>query len=526
MKPILRDPVTCRLIDAVEVVDSESGDSFGNMDPRRVIAGLRCGNLTLDTDLYELTMVAGYRVLGRGSQRACFDLYYRQNPDDGAFCVLAGLESIINYVSNLGIYPDDLRYLASLGIFSPAAIDALAKGIRFTGDIWAVPEGTVVFPNEPLVRVEGPIDEAQILETTMLALLGHQTLIATKAARLCIAARGAPVVDFGTRRAHGVESAFYGARSAYIGGCAGTSNVRAGKLFGIPIRGTHAHSWVESFDTEMESFQGFAEVFPDNCTLLVDTYDTTEGIRKAIEVARQMAQSGKRLLGIRIDSGDHAYYSKVARRMLNESGFPEVNILASGDLDEWLIESLRDQGAQIDIWCVGTKLITSYHTPALGVVYKLMAADRCDGKLVPKIKITENPMKVTNPGVKKIVRFHNGDDRMIGDVLMELDEPVPRGEDVRAHHPMYDYMKKTYRAPYRAEELLVPVFIGGNLVYEPPSLEDIRRRAMAQIQGLEPEYKRFANPYIYKVSLSDRLFHIKKRLLDYHHSRSRSSDES
>lgn len=522
MKPILRDPVTCRLLEAVELVDSESGDSFGNMDPRRIVAGLRCGNLTLDTDLYELTMVAGYRVLGRKNQRACFDLYYRQNPDNGAFCVLAGLESIINYVNNLGIYPDDLKYFASLGIFSEAALEALGEGIRFTGDIWAIPEGTIVFPNEPLVRVEGPIDEAQILETTMLALLGHQTLIATKAARLCIASRGAPVLDFGTRRAHGVEAAFYGARSAYIGGCAGTSNVRAGKLFGIPIRGTHAHSWVESFDTEIEAFQGFASVFPDNCTLLVDTYDTTEGIRKAIDVARQMAKSGKRLMGIRIDSGDLAYYSKLARHMLNEAGFSDVKILGSGDLDEWLIESLREQGAKIDIWCVGTKLITSYHSPALGVVYKLMAADRGDGKLIPKIKISQNPTKVTNPGVKKIVRFHNGEDRMMGDLLMEVDEPTPRGENVRAHHPMYDYMKKTYRPPYRVEELLVPVFLNGKLVYEPPSLDEIRRRTAEHIQCLEPEYKRFTNPHIYKVSLSDRLFQIKKRLLDYHQERARS----
>jgi nicotinate phosphoribosyltransferase len=516
MKPILRDRATGRLIDEVELIDSDSGTALGVLDGVKAFAGLRCGNLTLDTDLYELTMTAGYLELGRKDQQACFDLYYRKNPDNGAFCVLAGLESVINYVNNLGIYPDDIDYLRSLGIFSASALNALASGIKFTGDIWAVPEGTVVFPNEPLIRVVAPIAEAQILETTMLALVGHQTLIATKAARLCIATRGAPVVDFGTRRAHGVQAALYGARSAYIGGCAGTSNVHSGKSFGIPARGTHAHSWVESFESEMEAFQGFARVFPDNCILLVDTYDTMEGLRKAIEMARQMAAEGKSLLGVRIDSGDLAYYSKAARKMLDEAGFPDVKILASSDLDEYIIESLRDQGARIDIWCVGTRLITSYQTPALGVVYKLMAADSEGQSLVPKIKISQNPSKVTNPGVKKIVRFYNGGSRMIGDLLMDVNEPIPAGEYVRAHHPMYDYMKKTYRPPYKVEELMVPVFMQGRQVYQPPPLSEVRERAARQIASLEPEYTRFSNPHIYKVSLSDKVFATKKRLLNYH----------
>jgi nicotinate phosphoribosyltransferase len=516
MTPILRDPLTGNVLQDIEIVDAESEELLGILNSCNAMTGLKCHNLTLDTDLYELTMVAGYRVLGRHEQMACFDLYYRQNPDNGAFCVFAGLQSVINYINNLRVYPDDIEYLRSLEIFSPAAADALASGISFTGDIWAVPEGTVVFPNEPLIRVVAPIAEAQILETTMLALVGHQTLIATKAARLCVATRGAPVVDFGTRRAHGVNAALYGARAAYIGGCVGTSNVRAGKLFGIPVKGTHAHSWVESFESEEESFEGFARVFPDNCVLLVDTYDTMEGIRKAIQVAHHMAESGKRLVGIRIDSGDLAYYSKAARRMLNEAGLSEVKILASSDLDEWIIESLRDQGAQIDIWCVGTRLITSYQTPALGVVYKLMAADSEGMKLVPKIKISQNPSKVTNPGVKKIVRFYNGGGRMIGDLLLADDEPLPDGGRVKAHHPMYDYMKKTYYAPYTTEELSVPVFVKGRQVYDPPPLEESRRRAQQQMDSLEPEYKRFSNPHIYKVSLSDRLFDIKKRLLTYH----------
>ncbi|MBI4963794.1 MAG: nicotinate phosphoribosyltransferase [Desulfomonile tiedjei] len=525
MKPILRDASTGQTLNVVELVDSESGQQLGMIDAERAMEGLRCGNYTLDTDLYELTMVAGYRSLGKKNQRACFDLYYRQNPDDGAFCVFAGLESVINYVNNLGIYPDDIEYLARTGVFSPEALDQLASGIEFTGDIWAVPEGSVVFPNEPLIRVVAPIPQAQILETTMLALVGHQTLIATKAARLCIATKGAPVIDFGTRRAHGVQAALYGARAAYIGGCAGTSNTKAGKLFGIPAKGTHAHSWVESFDEEIDSFRGFAEVFPDNSVFLVDTYDTLEGVRKAAEVAEEMRKAGKRLMGIRIDSGDLAYYSKAARRILNAAGFPDVKILASSDLDEWLIESLRDQGAQIDIWCVGTRLITSYQTPALGVVYKLMAADKGDGKLLPKIKISQNPQKVTNPGVKKIIRFYNGNDRMIGDLLAQEDEPIPSGEFVRAHHPMYDYMKKTYRPPYSAAELMVPIFLDGRQVYQPPSLEEVKARAAKDIGSLEPEYKRFTNPHIYKVSLSDRSYQIKKGLLDFYQDRNQTSKE-
>jgi nicotinate phosphoribosyltransferase len=322
-----------------------------------------------------------------------------------------------------------------------------------------------------------------------------------------------------------VEAALYGARAAYIGGCAGTSNTKAGKLFGIPVRGTHAHSWVESFDEEIDAFRGFAECFPDNCVLLVDTYDTIEGIRKAIEIAGEMKQAGRHLIGIRIDSGDLAYYSKAARSMLNEAGFPDVKVLASSDLDEWLIESLRDQGAQIDIWCVGTRLMTSYQTPALGVVYKLMAADRGDGVLAPKIKISQNPSKVTNPGVKKIIRFYNGSGRMIGDLLTQVEEPVPSGQPIMAHHPMYDYMKKTYRAPYTAQDLMVPIFLNGRQVYQPPALEESRQRAAQDISCLEPEYKRFSNPHIYKVSLSDKSHQIKKKLLEFHQENNHAGKE-
>lgn len=519
MNPVLRDPATGRIIDAVEIVDKKTNRSLGTINGYGGLEGLRCRNLTLDTDLYELTMTAGYAHVGKENQTACFDLYYRANPDDGAFCIFAGLEQVIEYINKAGLYPDDLDYLRSLGMFDEAGLEHLSGAAKFTGDIWAMPEGTVVFPNEPLIRVTGPIGQAQLLETTLLALVGHQTLIATKAARMAISARGNPVIDFGTRRAHGVEAALYGARAAYIGGCIGTSNVKAGKLFGIPTYGTHAHSWIESFDTEPEAFRAFAQVYPDNCTLLVDTYETLEGIRNAIETARQMRKTGKKLNGIRIDSGDLAYYSKSARFMLDSAGFPEVKILASGDLDEWLIQSLRDQGALIDVWCVGTRLMTSYHTPALGAVYKLMAVDNGDGVMAPKIKISQNPYKITNPGMKRVVRFFHPDGHMMGDLLTHIDEDVPVDAPVRAHHPTFDHMKKTYRPPYTARELLIPIFRNGRQVYEPPPIGDLRARAEQSIASLEPEYKRLANPHIYKVSLSERIYRTKKELLDYYHDR-------
>ncbi len=516
MKLTWRDPAANNRMERVDIIDGESNVVVSQIDANEGMTGARRRNLTMNTDLYELTMVAGYRALGRSKQRACFDLYYRTNPDHGGFCIFAGLAQVIDYINNLKMYPDDLDYLGSLGIFSDDALAALAAGIHFTGDLWAAPEGTIVFPNEPLIRVTAPIDEAQMLETTLLAIVGHQTLIATKAARLCLAAKTAPVVDFGARRAHGVEAGLYGARAAYIGGCVGTSNVQAGKMFGIPVKGTHAHSWIESFDTESAAFQAFADVFPDNCVLLVDTYDVLQGVRNAVVTARSLRAKGKRLQGIRIDSGDLAYYSKAARGILNEAGFADVKIFASSDLDEWIIESLRDQGAPVDVWCVGTRLITSYQTPALGVVYKLMAADHGDQTLVPKIKISENPMKVTNPGLKKIVRFSNGSGRLMGDVLTQVDEVIDTIAPVRANHPMYDYMKKVYVPPFTTKELLVPVVIEGKQVYESPSIHTMQTEVRAALNTLEPEYKRFANPHIYKVSLSDQLYECKKQLLSYH----------
>ncbi len=515
---MIRELNANKKIEDLEIMDDQSTD-VANTGGQALLDCLQRQNLTLDTDLYEFTMSAGYRLLGRGDRMACFDVYYRQNPDNGGFCVFAGLESVINYINNLEIFPDDLEYLSGTGVFSREALEALGSGIRFTGDVWAVPEGTIVFPNEPLIRITGPISQSQILETTLLALVGHQTLIATKAARLCIAAKGAPVIDFGTRRAHGTQAAFYGARAAYIGGCAGTSNVKAGKVFGIPVKGTHAHSWVESFENEIDSFRGFCEVFPNHSVLLVDTYDTIQGVRNAIQVGRELKLRGKHLIGIRIDSGDLAYYSKTAREMLNEAGFHDTKILASSDLDEWLIESLQQQGAQIDIWCVGTRLMTSYQTPALGIVYKLMAVDHGDGGMVPRIKISHNPNKITNPGVKKIFRFYNGGNRMIGDLIAQIDEPIPHAKSVKAHHPMYDYMKKLYKPPFETVELMVPVFLKGEQVYDCPPPANVRNHVFQQLDEIEPELKRFSNPHIYKVSLSEKLYRVKKNLLSFHQNK-------
>ena len=331
-------------------------------------------NMTLDTDLYELTMVAGYRCLAMSGRRACFELFFRTIPDQGGYCVFAGLAPLIDYINNLRFTAEDMEFLSSLGSFSSKALQALEEGIHFSGDIWSLPEGTLVFSIEPLVRVIAPLEEAQFIETALLAIVSYQTLVATKAARLCHAAHGRPVIEFGTRRAQGIEAALGGSRAAYIGGCAATSNVQAGKSYGIPLRGTQAHSWIQSFPSETEAFSKFCEIFADNSVLLVDTYHIRDGLHHAIEVGVRLLRDGKKPpTGIRLDSGDLAYWSKKARLMMDEAGLHQTQILASGDLDEWLIESLVHQKAPIDAFCVGTKLMTSYNTPALGGVYKLAA---------------------------------------------------------------------------------------------------------------------------------------------------------
>jgi nicotinate phosphoribosyltransferase len=458
-------------------------------------------------------MVGGYVQEGKGEQWANFDYFFRKIPDEGGYCVLAGLADLVDYLQNVRFTQEDLAYLETLGIFPKEVMDYLAS-FHFTGDLFAVPEGTVVFPHEPLIRVTAPLPEAQLIETTLLNIINFQTLIATKTARVCWAANGEPVVDFGLRRAHGPDGGLMASRAAFIGGAEGTSNALAGRLYGIPVRGTHAHSWVESFPNELEAFRAYARVYPHACILLVDTYDTLRrGMPHALQVATELRSQGKALRGIRLDSGDLAYLSREARRMLDDAGFHDARIVASSDLDEWIIESLKRQGARIDIWGVGTRLVTSFSCPALGGVYKLTALDEDGRRMVPKIKRSDNPEKITNPGLKKLVRMVDPRGQMRGDVLFLDEERVTSGQSFRAHHPVYPHIFKTYPESFRMEEIMAPVFRRGKLVYQCPTVQDIRQNTQRNLERLDPAYKRFRNPHSYHVSLSPRLFRVRQRLL-------------
>ncbi|NIO03417.1 MAG: nicotinate phosphoribosyltransferase [Proteobacteria bacterium] len=470
---------------------------------------------TLLTDLYQLTMVAGYFQEGKSKQRANFDWFFRTLPFGGGFCVLAGLDQLIEYIVNLRFEDVHIRALERLGIFSKETLKKF-EGFKFTGDLYAIPEGTVVFPHETLIRVTAPLPEAQMLETTLLNIMNYQTLIATKAARVCLAAEGDPVIEFGMRRAQGPDGAISAARAAFVGGCESTSNVQAGLLYDIPVRGTHAHSWIESFPNELEAFRAYARAFPDSCILLVDTYDTLKsGVPNAIRVGKELEKAGHRFLGIRLDSGDLAYLSKKAREMLDQAGLKNARIVASSELDEWIIESLKKQDAKIDIWGVGTRLVTCWDHPALGGVYKLSAVEE-NGQMTPKIKVSGDPEKITNPGRNKVVRIFNHNTLMQGDVLLREDEEVDGSKPLTACHPMYPHVCKTYKAPFEGEELLVPIFSNGELVYERPSLMEIQANTFRNMERLEPEYKRLTNPHIYKVSLSEKLNRVKDRLLVMH----------
>ena len=469
-------------------------------------------NLTMMTDLYQLTMMNGYLHHGMQNNRACFDLFYRQRGDIMAYAVAAGLEQAIEYVKNLRFTEDDIAYLRSLAIFDEAFLEYLSN-FRFTGQILAVPEGTIIFPNEPIIRVTAPVMEAQLLETALLNIINHQTLIATKAARVVQAAKGDTVLEFGLRRAQGPDAGIYGARAAIIGGCQATSNVLTGQLFNIPIGGTHAHSWVMSFPDELSAFRAYADVFPTNCLLLVDTYDTLgSGVPNAITVFKELRSKGYEPKGIRLDSGDLAFLSRQARRMLDDAGFPDAKICASGDLDEEVIWDLKAQGAAIDIWGVGTKMITSMDNPALGGVYKL-AAEESDGRFVPRIKISENPVKVTNPGVKQLYRFY---DRKTGKALADMialeDEDYSSGEPIEIFDPENTWKRMTL-CEYELRKLLVPVFENGELVYELPSLSDIAAYAHKELESFWEEYRRLTRPHRYKVDLSQKLYDLKHSLL-------------
>ena len=470
-------------------------------------------NLTMMTDLYQLTMMYGYFKHGMAGNEGVFDVFFRPKSNI-TYAIAAGLQSVIDYINNLHFGPEDLAYLRSLDLFDEPFLAYLGE-LRFTGEIYAVPEGTVVFPYEPLVRVRAPILQAQLIETALLTFVNHQTLIATKASRVCYAAGGGAVLEFGLRRAQGADAGIYGARAAVIGGCSSTSNVLAGEMFGIGVSGTHAHSWVMSFPDELSAFRAYADTFPKACLLLVDTYDTLRsGVPNAITVFRELRERGYEPMGIRLDSGDLAYLSKRARVMLDEAGFPQAKICASSDLDENVIRDLKMQGCRIDTWGVGTRLITSEDNPALGGVYK-MAAEVVDGRMVPKIKLSDNPAKVTNPGYKKLFRLYGPDGMAIADLIALEEETLDETKPLRIFDPEHSY-KNMLVEQFTARELLMPVFREGRQVYTSPSVAEIRAYARRELDTMWDEYRRLMQPHIYKVDLSDRLYDLKKRLIREH----------
>ncbi len=476
--------------------------------------------LSLLTDLYELTMMQGY-FKNQNRDVVVFDAFYRSNPCGGGYAVCAGLEQLIDYVKRLQFDEDDIAYLRSLQIFDEDFLDYL-KDFRFSGDIYAIPEGTLIFPREPLVKVVAPIMEAQLMETAILNIINHQSLIATKSARVCYAAKGDGVMEFGLRRAQGPDAGTYGARAAVIGGCKGTSNVLAGQMFDIPVLGTHAHSWIMSFPDEYSAFKAYADLYPNACILLVDTYDTLKsGMPNAIRVFKEMRQAGVPLTyyGIRMDSGDLAYLSKKVRRMLDDAGFPDAVISASNDLDEYLIESLKLQGATITSWGVGTNLITSKDNPAFGGVYKLAAIREKDGSFSPKIKLSENSEKVTNPGNKTVYRIYDNDTGKIrADLICLVEEAFDPREDMLLFDPNEPW-KKTRIAgdSYTLRELLVPVFKDGKCIYESPDTMTIRSICEKEKDTIWDETKRFVNPAKIYVDLSDKLYQLKNQILNEMH---------
>ena len=474
-------------------------------------------NLTLLTDLYELTMMQGYYEKGQ-NENVIFDVFFRQNPCNNGYSVCAGLDQVIDYTKNLHFTYDDVDYLRGLGIFKEDFLHYLS-GFHFSGDIYAIPEGTVVFPKEPLLKVVAPIMEAQLVETAILNIINHQSLIATKTSRIVFAANGDGIMEFGLRRAQGPDAGLYGARAAMIGGCVGTSNVLAGQMFDVPVMGTHAHSWIMSFPDEYTAFKTYAEMYPDNCTLLVDTYDTLKsGVPNAIRVFQEFKDAGKPLIkyGIRLDSGDLAYLSKEARKMLDEAGFPEATICASNDLDEFLLHDLKMQGAAIDSWGVGTNLITSKDCPSFGGVYKLAAIQNEEGEFVPKIKISENTEKITNPGNKTIYRiYEKASGKIKADLICFADEVIDPKQDLLLFDPM-DTWKKTKLAggTYTVREILLPIFKNGECLYKSPTLKEIAAYCREEKDTLWDETKRLFYPHRVYVDLSQKLYAVKQSLLD------------
>ena len=479
-------------------------------------------NLTLLTDLYELTMMQGYFREKNANETVVFDAFYRSNPVQAGYSVCAGLQQVIEYIENLHFEKEDIDYLRTTGLFEESFLSYLSE-FRFSGDIYAIPEGTVIFPREPLVKVVAPIMEAQLIETALLNIINHQSLIATKASRVVYAAQGDGVMEFGLRRAQGPDAGIYGARASIIAGCVGTSNVLAGKMFDVPVSGTHAHSWIMSFPDELTAFRTYAKMYPDACILLVDTYDTLgSGVPHAIQVFKEMQEAGiqSKKYGIRLDSGDLAYLSKKAKQMLDDAGFSDAIISASNDLDETLITSLKLQGAAINSWGVGTNMITSKDCPSFGGVYKLAAIqDRQTGKFIPKIKLSENAEKITNPGNKTIYRIYDKENhKIIADLICLADEQYDTSRSLLLFDPVETW-KKTHLAPgsYTMRELLVPVFQNGRLVYHSPSVMEMQAYCRQEMETLWEESKRLEFPHKVHVDLSNELWKMKNQLLDSYH---------
>lgn len=472
-------------------------------------------SLSLLTDLYQLTMAYGYWKAGRSENESVFHLFFRSHPFKGGFTIACGLEYVIDYLDSFHFSEDDIAYLSTLSgndgkpMFEQVFLDYLAN-MKLTCDVEAMPEGTVVFPQEPLLRIRGPIAQCQLLETALLNIVNYQTLVATKAARMNLATKGEPVLEFGLRRAQGIDGGLAASRAAYVGGCDATSNVLAGRLFGIPVKGTHAHSWVMSFDTEMDAFDTYANVLPNNCVFLVDTYDTVQGVKHAVEVGKKLRERGYEMIGIRLDSGDLAYLSIQARKILDEAGFPDASIVASNDLDENIITSLKQQDAQINVWGIGTKLVTAYDQPALGGVYKIAAMRKDDGGWDYKVKLSEQVIKVSNPGVLQVRRFYQ-DGEYIADMIFNEVEGVP--EVATIIDPMDATRQRDMPADAEFKDLLQPLFKAGELVYQIPSIDEVKAHAAAELENFHAGVKRFVNPHSYPVGLEKNLSDYKYDLI-------------
>ncbi|MEE3362759.1 MAG: nicotinate phosphoribosyltransferase [Anaerovoracaceae bacterium] len=469
-------------------------------------------NMTLLTDFYEITMANGYFESGMKDKIAYFDMFFRDIPDNGGFAIMAGLEQVITYMDNLSFTEEDIEYLRSKNCFSEGFLDYL-KNFKFECDVWAIPEGTPVFPYEPIVTVRGPAIQAQFLETMTLLLINHQTLIATKANRIVRAAKGRPVMEFGTRRAHGPSAAVYGARAAYIGGCCGTACTICDRDMGVVGLGTMAHSWVQMFPDEYEAFRAYAEIYPDNCVLLIDTYDVLKsGLPAAIKVFKELKPAK---MGVRIDSGDVSYLTKRVRAKLDEEGLEDCSIVISNSLDEYIIQDILLEGACIDSFGVGERLITAKSDPVFGGVYKLAAIEE-DGKIIPKMKISENIEKITNPGWKTLYRLYDNDtNKALADLITLDEEPVPAGDGYMIFDPMAVWKRKKVSNFY-AVNLRKRIFDHGKLVYDMPTLDEIKDYCAEQVDALWDEMKRFENPQTYYVDLSEELWTLKNKMLHEH----------